>query len=238
MGKRRAISRAIEKRLFQEVGSRCPLCGTDDISVLVIHHIIPFAENPSHVPAHMVVLCANCHAKADRGEVSPEVLYSVKRRLEKTVASTGVATLPQSIKAIGQGNIVAGRDIHVRGGVHVKVSKGTRKISTSVVIPGTVSEDPRRLGYLEYLIRRYKEFKKWDCDSTGQPMNYAMVRVAYEREIKYRVKETPLELFEAAVRFLQRRIANTKLGRIKLKQGGRIYSDFGTFDQSSDAGTL
>lgn len=87
------------------------------------------------------------------------------------------------------------------------------------------------IGYLNHLVNRYNEFKAWDCKQEGIPINYAFIRVAYQREMKYKVKDTPVELFDSAVAYLQRRIENTKLGRMKKGQGQKLFSSFDDFDR-------
>jgi len=231
MTKRTTIPKKVEKELFQEAGSRCLICGNNDVSVLTIHHIIPFSEKPEHDPRHMLVLCANCHAKADRGELTKETLYAAKSKVRSVIPFPGRKRAVDHLSVSGDANVVAGRDINIAGGVHIKVSKG-KKSTQSMIFPGTVGEDPRMVGYLNYLIKRYNEFKEWECDKKGERMNYPLIRIAYEREIKYKVKDTPRELFDRAAEYLQGRIENTKLGRIKKKQGQKLFSSFNEFDKS------
>lgn len=225
MSRRHSIPKKIEKLLFQEVGSRCPMCGQTDISTLTIHHIEQYASNLVHHPSTMIVLCANCHAKADRGEIGKEILYDIKKKAN--IASPKSPAISK-INVKGVANVV-GENVHIGGDVRINVHTGRKRLAKPV-IPGSVSEDVRKVGYLEYLIKRYNEFKKWECESKGMEMKYFLIRQAYERELKYQVKDTPLHLFDYAVNFLKRRIANTMLGRIRNKAGERLYSDFENFD--------
>ncbi len=226
MSQRNSIPKKIEKLLFQEVGSRCPVCGQTDIATLTIHHIEQYASNPVHHPSAMIVLCANCHAKADRGEIGKEMLYDIKKKAN--MASSKSPTRSK-ITVKGVANVV-GENVHIGGDVQINVHTGRKRLARSI-IPGSVSEDVRKVGYLEYLIKRYNEFKKWECESKGLEMKYFLIRNAYWGELKYQVKDTPLHLFDHAVNFLQRRITNTMLGRIKNKAGARLYSDFENFDK-------
>jgi len=231
MGKGRDIPRRIEKLLFQEANGRCLICGFDDVNALVFHHIIPFAKRPKHDLAHMILLCANCHAKADRGEITRERLYSAKMEGPKIIS------FPQKKKkdkdqvtVAGDGNVTVGGDINISGDLNIKMTK-KGKSSDSVILPGTVAENPRMIGYLRYLATRYNEFKKWDCDINNEPMKYPLIYVAYKRELKYDMRNTPCEHFDLAVRYLQKRIENTRLGRKRKKEGKKLFSSFETFDQ-------
>ena len=86
------------------------------------------------------------------------------------------------------------------------------------------------IGYLKYLVDRYNKFKAWDCERTGDRMSHALIYVAYKRDMKYDLKHTPKDLFDAAVGYLHRRIANTRLGR--MRTGQKLFSSFDGFDKS------
>lgn len=120
------------------------------------------------------------------------------------------------------------------GAIQVKnlTIKTDKKSSRSIIIPGTVGENARMYGYLNYLVGKYKEFKKWECKKAKMKMNYSLIRVAYEREMKYNIKDTPQDMFDIAVEYLQKRISNTKLGKIMKSRGQEMFSSFETFDQN------
>ena len=86
----------VTKLLFQEAGSKCIVCGQTDVSALTTHHIIPFAEHPCHDPNHMCVLCGNCHAKADRKEISREALDAAKRSAQAVAPPSSPSSARES----------------------------------------------------------------------------------------------------------------------------------------------
>ena len=86
------------------------------------------------------------------------------------------------------------------------------------------------IGYLRYLVERFKEFKQWELDEAGIQMKHGLIYVSYKRAMKYDLKHTPETHFDAAVEYLQKRISNTKLGRIQQKKGHESFSSFETFD--------
>ncbi len=222
MPKRRTIPSQLQKRLFQESGSSCCVCGEPDVRTLEIHHI---EGDPSeHVEEQMLVLCASCHAKAERGGLSKKDLYEAKHS-SRTTLTRPSSEQPPMLRLVGTNNFAAGRDLNVGS---LTVRTGQRSVR-SPVMPGTVSEHPNMANYLNYLIDRYNEMKKWDCERTGTPMKYPLIRIAYQKEIGCKVKDTPVEQFAAACSFLQRRIDNTTLGRIQRKKGHSncsAYSDW------------
>lgn len=229
MAKRRTISRQLEKRLYQESGSACCICGEQDVKALEIHHI---QGDPSvHEESDMLVLCASCHAKAERDGFSQSQLYEAKMAPKKQPASLDDNPLP-AIQVPGSSNVIAGRDVNIQT-LSIRTSKSNLR---APVMPGTVAEHPYQANYLEYLVSRYNEFKKWDCEKSGKLMKYPLIRVAYAREIGCKVKDTPIEQFERACTYLQQRIDGSKLGRINRSHGSPNYSDYE--DWLSDKGLV
>jgi hypothetical protein len=53
------------------------------------------------------------------------------------------------------------------------------------------------IGYLRYLADRYNEFKRWECEQRGQKMAHGFIYTAYKRELKYDLRNTPVDRFEA-----------------------------------------
>lgn len=142
--------------------------------------------------------------------------------MAKRSPSGRASTAQPTLRIVGSNNVTAGRDLNV-GSLSVKMTRASMR---APIMPGTVAEHPNMANYLEHLVSRYNEFKKWDCDNSGQPMKHALIRVAYQREIGSKVKDTPVERFEAASTFLQRRIDETKFGRIQRSRGTRNYSTY------------
>lgn len=222
--KRPNIPKRIEKLLYQEVGSQCPVCGESDIVKLTIHHIEPWSECREHDPLKMIVLCANCHARAEAGDIDRATLYraKLKLRIVRLPATAGVAQ-----HVMGDNNAVAGRDVNIR-----VTARSRRRVLPRPA--GTVCDDPRKVGYLQYLAKRYNQFKEWEV---GKPaMKYGFIHKAFEREIKYAIRTTPLDRFETAASWLQERIRGTKLGRILSARGQLVFSAFDEFDGQGEFG--
>ena len=130
---------------------------------------------------------------------------------------------PSTQSVSGQGHIVAGRDLQV------VIKLNGKKCLPPPVVAGTVTGDHKKFNYLEYLVRRYKEFKEAECKKNGTCMNHALIRVAYEREIGCKVQFTPLSRFDNAVMFLQRRINQTIVGKVQRAKGLPLYTEFEDF---------
>jgi len=229
MPKRPTIPRGLEKRLYQEVRSKCPVCGEAQVSVLTIHHIIPFERVQQHDLEAMIVLCANCHARADRGEISSDELFEIKRRLPASVRKNVIAGSAGGQTARITGAIAAGRDVNIDGNVVIKYGRSRRPVNRASV-PGTVAQDKCKVGYLKYLGHRFNQFKEWETRIHNRKMNYALIWVQYRRELKFKIEQTPLELFPRGVAFLTRRIDKTMLWRIRRSRADKNYRELSEFE--------
>lgn len=218
--KRPSIPKRIEKLLYQEVGSQCPLCGESDVASLTVHHIEPWAECRRHDPFKMIVLCANCHARAEAGDIERAALFRMKLQLR--IGQHRARGDRSAQLVVGNNNAVAGRDLHI----HVP-RRSRRSVLPRPV--GTVCDDPRKVGYLQYLAKRYNDFKKHDPGQDG--MRHGFIHAAYAREMKFAIRTTPLEHFETGAAWLQRRILGTKYGRILSARGNKVFSTFEEFDR-------
>lgn len=65
----------LRKKLIKKRGHKCELC--DYTSHIELHHIIGVAEGGLNVEHNCVLLCPNCHAEADRGEIAIEELMEL-----------------------------------------------------------------------------------------------------------------------------------------------------------------
>jgi hypothetical protein len=56
----------------------CTECGENDIRILQVHHIKPFADGGSNEPANLAVLCPNCHQRAEKGLIKPTPISEIE----------------------------------------------------------------------------------------------------------------------------------------------------------------
>jgi hypothetical protein len=146
--RRRAVPRGLERSLYQEVGSKCPKCGEANVKALTIHHIVAYAQACGHDPDAMIVLCANCHARADRREITEDELFQMKRALR--AKQPGFAARGQDGRAtacpyISIGHQDASHIINIAGNGTTVIPPKARR--TSVVIapqPGSISDTQLR----------------------------------------------------------------------------------------------
>ncbi len=80
-GERRPpIPADVKRRVLVEAGHRCaiPTCRYIEVE---LHHIIPWAKCKAHNYDNLIALCANCHRRADRGEIDRKALRLYKLNL-------------------------------------------------------------------------------------------------------------------------------------------------------------
>lgn len=67
---------------FERANRRCEYC-EDEVDQPDVHHIQPRREGGPNTPSNLIVLCPNCHRKADNGLISQSKLkYRVKQQSE------------------------------------------------------------------------------------------------------------------------------------------------------------
>ena len=70
----------LRRRVLVEAGHRCAIPTCRHIQV-DLHHIIPWTKRREHKYENLIVLCPNCHARADRGEIDRKSLRLYKANL-------------------------------------------------------------------------------------------------------------------------------------------------------------
>lgn len=76
MADRPPIPASIRLQVMTECGHRCAVCG--ESSSLELAHIVPWHRCQRHEAENLVVLCAICHARADKEKWGEKVLRHYK----------------------------------------------------------------------------------------------------------------------------------------------------------------
>jgi hypothetical protein len=248
---RKRLPATHEARILDSSRRRCCVCFVMNGDVEEKRgQIAHLDHNPSHCDLNnLVFLCMLHHDQYDSITSQSKGLTEAEVRLYRDklhrAAEQGdlfrppeptILRLPGRVpggitqNVTGIGNVVSGGDIHM----NLKIPRSGRRSNRAPIIPGTVGEDARMIGYLRYLTKRYHTFKEWECDQKQEEMRYGLIHVAYQREMGYSMVGTPKELFDQGVLYLQRRIMNTVLGRSKRDQ--KLFCSFEEFDERSPQG--
>ena len=215
---RKAIPEKIKKKIYQEAGMVCPVCGESDVATFEIHHIQPYSENNQHNEENLILLCSNCHAKVTAGEITEN---DVLRQKISLIKGNKTASQGQS-----QPNNVVNFNSGVNNGVVAnKVEIKTQKKSIKINAPeGSIASSVIHRNYIKRLIDRYHEFKTADVGK--EKMKYTIIYGAIKRKFGAKWDMIPIKQFEQLVTFMHRRIDNTILGKTNKARNIKRYSTF------------
>ena len=215
---RKAIPEKIKKKIYQEAGMACSMCGESDVTTFEIHHIQPYSDNNEHEEENLILLCSNCHAKVTAGEITENEVLRLKISLMK-----GNNSAPQQKS---QSNNVLNFNSGVNNGVVAnKVEIKTQKKFIKISAPeGTIASSANHRNYIKRLIDRYHEFKTADVGKVK--MKYTIIYGAIKKEFGAKWDMIPISRFERLVVFMHRRIDNTILGKTNKARNIKRYSTF------------
>ena len=96
----RDVPSEVRRAVEVEAAFRCAVC--DGTSSLEIHHIVPFGKGGKHSRSNLILLCATCHGRCEKGEITPADLRAVKKRLAEkdSIASLDRDSLKQVVTSL------------------------------------------------------------------------------------------------------------------------------------------
>ena len=90
----RSLTSGEKKRLLLLARGKCEYCGCEITSRGVkeeIHHIVPFSSGGSDKEHNLIVLCPNCHSKAEhisRAQFRLKIAYRLPKKATANITST------------------------------------------------------------------------------------------------------------------------------------------------------
>lgn len=224
---RKSISEKIKKKIYQEAGMVCPVCGEHDVTTFEIHHIQPYSETNQHVEENLILLCSNCHAKITAGEITENDVLRLKISLIK---GNGLSSSPKSRPS----NVLNFNSSVNNGVVANRIEIKTQKKSIKINAPdGTIASSAIHRNYIKRLIDRYHEFKTADVGK--EKMKYTIIYSAIKKEFGAKWDMIPISQFDRLAGFMHRRIDNTILGKTNKARDIKRYSTFEEYLQKYDS---
>jgi hypothetical protein len=106
-----------------------------------------------------------------------------------------------------------------------------RSIRATEYPAGSIGSDLLRRAYVKYLVERYHRCRRVEPDfySSSVPFSYAAIFKAIERKFKAPTYFVPRARFDELVKYLQRRIDGTMLGKHNRAREIRNYSSLEEF---------
>jgi hypothetical protein len=214
--KRLTVPKAVEKRAFQQTNSRCAFCPEHEVSSLQLHHI---DGNPgeSSLP-NLLVVCASCHTKITAGVLSEADVLTKKREVEWT-HDQRTSPPPQAAVHV----TISGSNF--RGDIAQNLTRIVSPRAPRIMHPpSSLGADLEKRGYIDYLIKRYYEYRKADRSFRDRRhFNHAQIHLAIQDQFGHKTFFMPTGRFDELAGYLQHRIDNTILGRRNVSRGVANY---------------
>ena len=242
------------KRLFAVSGNQCsypgcevPLVEPSGTLTGEIAHIKAASENgpryddsqseeERHGFSNLILLCGRHHKIIDTevAEHPVEKLIKIKKRHEQSgpVEITPYTTFVAQALLKTYQNIVIKNNtgqvaVNSPGAIQTNTLhlKTTKKKVTIAPPGGSVSSVLEMCSYIEYLISKYQDYQKQHKEKSGG-YKYMAIYNAIKREYGCKWQLVSAERFDNFVSFLQKKIDNTKVGRIRKSRNQKRYHSF------------
>lgn len=210
----------IRAELQKQNDSICPFCDNDDVGHFQIHHI---DHDPSNNDVNnLLLLCPNCHSKITKGDISDsEVIKKKKELLSKTSKFNRTSTKATNFNSHVDTAIIGDNNV-----INITQSK---KKPTQKYPPGCIGYEEIKANYISLLIDRYNEYKKYEVGKEN--VTYAIFSSHLKKKFKIGATRTiynlPVEKFGELAYYIQSRIDNTKLAKIK----GKNHKNYSSFEE-------
>ena len=194
-------------------------------------------EDQRHAFENLLLLC-NLHHRlidADPEKYSVELLNEIKELHERDGSiELSLESARMARKLFDQTNVHIQADGHSQvmvgspGAIqtHQFIYKATKKNAPSILpTQGAIGHDLAKRNYILHLIERYKDFQKWDTSKQGVG-KYVVINNSIKREFGAKWDLVPEQRFQELANYLQGRILNSKLGRIKNSRGEKCFSNW------------
>ncbi|MCA1600557.1 MAG: HNH endonuclease [Acidobacteria bacterium] len=229
--KRDAIPSRTKKLIFQEARSQCSFCDESEVSALELHHIISVENGGSNGPENLILVCSSCHSKITQSVMSQVDVVERKRAL--------IYGEPRSKNTSQPSNVIS-IDGHVSRSIVANTVRFAGKGSPRIQHPvGSVGANIHMKNYLDYLIKRYFEYRKGDASfgahGHAQKFHQAEIHTSINSKFKAKTFFVPGHRFEEECSFIKQRIERTILGKRNKARGIPNYGSFQEFLSEQDS---
>jgi len=199
-------------------------------------------DEERHSFENLLLLCKVCHRIVDdRPDIhTVELLQEMKEMHERNgdiELSIEQAQMAQRLYAQSQLYVHASGNAQVMvdspGGIQAQqvILKTTKKKAPAVLpTQGAIGHNLAKRNYTLHLMERYNDFQKWDSSKQGVG-KYIVLGRAIKKQFGAKWDLVPEAQFFRLTDFIQRRILNSKLGRIKNARGEKCFSTWEEWHQ-------
>lgn len=204
-----------QKRIFQEANSSCAFCAQSEVATLQIHHI---DENPTNNDlGNLLLVCANCHTKITAKIISYSEVVNKKNELQER--SNKISVSPPAV-------VVSITKSSFKGDIAQNITKITSPKAPRIVHPpGSLGADLEKRSYIDYLIKRYWDYRKADASHGRRTKGFShgVLHSNIQRRFGYKTFFMPVAMFPHLSDYLKSMIDNTILGRRNCANGNNNY---------------
>lgn len=217
MKPRKKPSQRMRALLQKEIDSCCPFCGSQEVDTFEVHHM---NDNPEDDRLdNEIMVCPTCHSKITVGTIPRNDVYRKKYELveasNRNKRQKPESTANISMKDVGVGIV----------GNNNRVTTKTVKKQIIKYPPDCIGSDSAKANYISYLIDRYNKFASWQRTDFRYPVFNTHLKKRFKVGPQRTVYNIPLTRFDELVEYIQMRISDTRLGRIK-KKSQRLFDTF------------
>ena len=165
------------------------------------------------------MVCPTCHAKINVGTISRNDVYLKKYELVE-------ASKRSERQELGTTTNISMKDVNV--GIVGNNNRVTTKTVKKQIIkypPDCIGSNSAKANYISYLIDQYNKFASWKRNDFKYPAFNTHLKKRFKVGPQRTVYNIPIAQFDVLVEYIQRRITNTRLGRIK-KSTQRLFDSF------------
>ncbi len=242
------------KRLFAVSGNQCAYPGCDlplvepsgTVTGQIAHIKAASKKGPRYDDSqpeeerhgfnNLILLCGRHHTIIDTeiAEHPDEKLIKIKKQHEQSgpvEIAPYMASIAQTLLSTYQHIVIQNNTGQVAVNSPNAIQTNTLNFKTTkekvTISPpsGSVSSILDMRSYIEYLISKHQDFQKQHKEKTGD-YKYMAIYNAIKREYGRKWQLVPAERFDELVTFLQKKIDNTKIGRIRKSRNQKRYHSF------------
>lgn len=225
--KRKAFTKALERKLFIEAQSKCPWCNVPlKQGEAEIHHID--GDRSNNVLENLILACRNHHGQIGSGLIPEWEVHLKKQILCNPGVMERLGLAPKLPAPTVTSAPIVGRDNHGIAGQQVNV--GTVKIqrpkgSKSAPIAGLIEANPDMRTHAIYLVRQYIDWRKKGAGRDKRPFNPGSAHgiLAEGFGSPTSVLQIPEARFHAWMKQAEKKIDGTVFGKTNTKKGIRNY---------------
>lgn len=217
---RKEIPRMTQKKIYQEADSCCAFCQEREVSTLTIHHIDSNPEN--NMERNLILVCGNCHGRITHGVLSQADVMLKKNELFWHGKSSGGRSLAP-LSVVVDNSVIMGSVANSITNIFAK----NQPMKAPPHPQGAIGADPAMKAYVDYLVKRYYDFRKADSSygRTGR-FSHAVIHSNIQNALGGKTFYLPEGKFVELVQFLQHRIDQTIQGKVNHKKGVPNYHSF------------